>query len=134
MCDSTASLLHSGDTLGLSSLHSGDTLGLSPLHSGHTLGLSPLHSGNTSGSRGGGVGILFNKNLRIKPQPSCDFESFEFIDVLLTYPGKNVRIVNIYRPPPTATNGLTVALFLNELSATLSSTPSNLSQIGSCLR
>ena len=27
-----------------------------------------------------------------------------------------MRIVNIYRPPPSATNGLTVALFLNEFS------------------
>ena len=67
-------------------------------------------------SRGGCVGMLFNKSLMIKRKPSCDFSSFETIDVLLTSPGKNLRIVNIYQPPPSATNNLSVTLYLTEFS------------------
>ena len=66
-------------------------------------------------SEGGGVGLLVRKSFKITTLQPEDYRSFEIVQVLLKSTGNyNLRLVNIYRPPPSPTNALSVALFLDE--------------------
>ena len=79
-----------------------------------------FHHGSRSGAaRGGGVGLLFLSSFNIKPQSCRKFISFEYIELLLTMVGKTLRIVIVYRPPPSTTNGLTPIFFFDEFSTLL---------------
>ena len=49
--------------------------------------------------RGGGVGIVHKKALRLSCQPSDTFSSFEHIEVLLETRTECVRLCVLYRPP-----------------------------------
>ncbi len=69
-------------------------------------------------SRGGGVGLMHKKTLRIKPQKQKPFISFEHSEFLLTA-AKIFRIVIIYRPPPSPKNKFTVSMFLEEFTSLL---------------
>ena len=64
--------------------------------------------------RGGGVGLLFRSCFNIKLQPYRKFISFEYIELLLNSVDRSIRIVIVYRPPPSNTNGFTPAIFLDE--------------------
>ena len=69
------------------------------------------------GSRGGGVAVLHKKSLKFKKQSIIKhrFKSFEFIDVLLSRKTNlTLRLVVVYRPPPSKSNGGTLALFFEE--------------------
>ena len=68
-----------------------------------------------SSSEGGGVGLLVRRQFKVTKIPFADFRSFEAIQVLLKSTGNlNLRLVNIYRPPPSPANGLSIPLFLEE--------------------
>ena len=87
----------------------------------------------TGPSRGGGVGLLFRSCFNIKPQLGRKFVSFEYIDLLLTSVDKNIRIIIVYRPPPSPSNGLTPMVFLDEFSTCLEqyvTTPGSLLIVG----
>ena len=68
----------------------------------------PRLSGN-----GGGVGLLYKANLHVKTRLSHDYRSFEYLDSTIVST-RTVRVISVYRPPPSAVNGLTVDIFLDE--------------------
>ena len=58
-----------------------------------------FHHTPRENSRGGGVGILVKKSLRVKKLCSANFSSFENVVALAEYPIGSIRFVVIYRPP-----------------------------------
>ena len=82
-------------------------------------GYSFHHVSRSGAARGGGVGLLFRFSFNIKPQSCRKFISFEYIELLLTTVGKTLRIVIVYCPPPSTTNGLTPIFFFDEFSTLL---------------
>lgn len=84
-------------------------------------------------SRGGGVGLLFKKRIKIKEQSQVKFKSFEYTDVTAKCSNGCTRIVIIYRPPPSKSNQLKSTVFFDEFSTLaeqLVVTPGNLLIIG----
>ena len=61
------------------------------------------------------------KNLKIKKLQTRTFRSFELMEVLLHTSSLTMRIVVVYRPPPSSINGLTSSLFFTEFSSFLES-------------
>ena len=78
------------------------------------------HIPRTTGT-GGGVGLLFKKNLEIKKLQTRIFRSFELMEVLLHTRSLTTPIVVVYRPPTSSINGLTSSLFFTEFSSFLES-------------
>ena len=74
------------------------------------------HIPRNTGQRGGGVGIIYKNSLDIRVvSHDSSFSSFEHTEHLLklcTW----IRLIVIYRPPPSSANRLTVAQFLEEFS------------------
>lgn len=71
------------------------------------------------GSNGGGVGLLFRDTLKIIDRTvGVKFKSFEFLDVSCV-DTKNVRIIVVYRPPPSHNNSLSTSLFFEEFTCFL---------------
>ena len=68
---------------------------------------------------GGGVGLLYRKNLKMEQIKSDPFKSFEFKEVLLHCSSSIIRIIVIYRPPISVKNGLTHAAFFDDFSSLL---------------
>ena len=66
------------------------------------------------GRRGGGVGVLTRANIAVKTFPPAPFTSFEHQDVQLSIAKTHLRLIIIYRPPPSTKNKLTPALFLEQ--------------------
>lgn len=66
--------------------------------------------------KGGGIAILARKSFNITMNQNLGSKSFEQIDMLITYKNFNVRIVVIYRPPPSTKNKLTTTQFFAEFS------------------
>ena len=65
---------------------------------------------------GGGVGLLYKTVLNVKSRPTNpSFKRFEYMDCTFIH-YKSVRIIVVYRPPPSTDNALTVDLFFNEFS------------------
>ena len=83
-------------------------------------GYKMSHTPRSSGHRGGGVGLIYKTSLDIRvpttnePPTMPKYKSFEYSHHLLKINSKWVRIVNIYRPPPSITNGLTTEKFFSE--------------------
>jgi hypothetical protein len=50
-------------------------------------------------ARGGGCGLLFKQNLKIKKSKTRSYQSFELMELLLNVNSSTFRIVVIYRPP-----------------------------------
>ena len=73
----------------------------------------PRPSGN-----GGGVGLLYKANLHVKTRLSHDYRSFEYLDSTIVNT-RTVRLISVYRPPPSPANGLTVDIFLDEFGSLL---------------
>ena len=67
-------------------------------------------------SRGGGVGLLFKKRIKIKEQSQEKFKSFEYTDVTAKCSNGCTRIVIIYQPPPSKSNQLKSTVFFDEFS------------------
>ena len=78
-----------------------------------------FHNPRTT-SHGGGVAVLTKKPFKVVIQQLANFKSFEAYEAVLKSSGNyNLRLVNVYRPPPSTANGLSVALFLKEFSTYL---------------
>ena len=71
-------------------------------------------------SEGGGVALLVRNQFKVCKQQLVDYKSFEAFKAVLKSSGNhNLRLVIIYRPTPSTSNGLSVKLFLEEFSAYL---------------
>ena len=75
---------------------------------------TPRPNGN-----GGGVGLLYRKNLKMEQIKSDPFKYFEFKELLLHSSASIIRIIVIYRPPISVKNGHTHAAFLDDFSSLL---------------
>ena len=69
--------------------------------------------------RGGGIGIIHKKQLDVRLQDITTFQSFEHMQLLIKSFVKWIRVIVLYRPPPSATNKLTTSLFLSEFTTLL---------------
>ena len=66
------------------------------------------------GSRGGGVGFLSKKTLCFNAISSVTHHSFESLEAYSVT--ANLRVVVVYRPPPSTSNRFTVSQFLEEFT------------------
>ncbi len=69
--------------------------------------------------RGGGVGILHRSNIDIATKVSVTFKSFEYMETVLKSPCKSVRVIVVYRPPPSKENRLTCKMFFEDFTVFL---------------
>ena len=82
-------------------------------------GYTMPHQPRTTGQRGGGVGLLHKKGITIRPLTVETFESFEYAEHMLKQSSIWIRIIVLYRPPPSTENRLTNRQFLTEFSSFL---------------
>ena len=66
--------------------------------------------------QGGGVGLIYNKNLSVRKQTDLKFVSFEAMEVLLKSSEHSVRIVVLYRLHPNKKISLSVSKFYEEFT------------------
>ena len=64
-------------------------------------------------SRGGGVALIYKKAFAFKQISRMQFKSFEYMDMVSNV-SNPVRIIVVYRPPPSTSNGLTCESFLSK--------------------
>ena len=70
--------------------------------------------------KGGGVFLLSHKGLQVTENQLMVFKSFEYMDFYVTdTKSPPLRLVAIYRPPPSQTNKLTVTTFFRVFSTLL---------------
>ena len=81
-------------------------------------GYAFVHTPRPNGN-GGGVGLLYRKNLKMEQIKSDPFKSFEFKELLLHSSASIIRIIDTYRPPISVKNGHTHAAFLDDFSSLL---------------
>ena len=79
------------------------------------LGYAFVHIPRPNGT-GGGIGLLYRKDLKIQQVKTDTCNSFEFMEVLFHSSSSVIRIVIVYRPPLSSKNGLTHAQFFDEFS------------------
>ncbi len=72
-------------------------------------------------TRGGGVGVLLRKGFKINVNTPSIFRSFEHIDLTVSSNSSAVRLLTIYRPPPSKANKLNSGLFFTEFSTLVES-------------
>ena len=65
-------------------------------------------------SKGGGLALFYRKAFTITAMPGPSFQSFEHIDLSITYEKLNFQMVLIYRPPPSTKNKLTIPMFFDD--------------------
>ena len=64
---------------------------------------------------GGGVALVYRRCFKVKRDVQMIHRSFEFINIHITSVyNHNLRLVVIYRAPPSPGNGFTVRMFLEE--------------------
>jgi exonuclease III len=71
------------------------------------------------GSHGGGVGLLHKTGLKFKSETSAVYKSFEFMETTLVHEGEHLRLIVLYRPPPSPKNELSTRLFFEEFPSFL---------------
>jgi exonuclease III len=74
------------------------------------------HVPRDSNTQGGGVALLFKATLDITMVTVTPTQSFEYMEALLKISSKSIRIVIVYRPPPSQANGLKMSTFIEEFS------------------
>ena len=74
---------------------------------------------NLEARRGGGVGVLCRNGLKPKVLPSNPFSLFEHIEVSIANNKAHIKLVAIYRPPPSSKNKSTPERFLAEFATLL---------------
>ncbi len=73
-----------------------------------------------TGQRGGGLAIIYKKNIRPTFRKHVTFIQFESMMCTINIDKHTVCICAVYRPPPTTQNGLTTSAFLSEWSQFMS--------------
>ena len=71
------------------------------------------------GTTGGGVALIFKNCISMKPLTSVRYVTFEYLECLMQLDSKCIRIVSVYRPPPSRANGFTFNQFLDEFTLLL---------------
>ena len=66
--------------------------------------------------RGGGLAVLSRLELTTRTHTGAPYASFEYMDLIFTSEGMSLRVISIYRPPPSAKNMLSFNQFLSEFS------------------
>ena len=92
-----------------------------------------LHHVPRESGRGGGVGLLMKESLKAKKQHMRKFYSFEYMDVLAKPSNGIIRIITMYRPPPSKQNRLQSKTFFDDFSSLLEelvTTPGKLLIVG----
>jgi exonuclease III len=75
------------------------------------------HVPRPPGSEGyGGVGILYKSGISVKVVPNIQATSFESMEALVTVASSTVRLIVVYRPPPSEKNKLSKADFFDEFA------------------
>ena len=72
--------------------------------------------------RGGGVGILLRKGLVVRQNDIIQSQATEYMDLTISCNHSNrlsIRLITIYRPPPSEKNNLTMSMFLQDFSTLL---------------
>jgi hypothetical protein len=82
-------------------------------------GFSVFHRPRDSG-KGGGVAVIARDTLKARVCKYRCFDTFENIELCVTRGKETVRLVCVYRPPPSAKNQLTVGGFLTDFQSFLS--------------
>ena len=80
-------------------------------------------------SRGGGVGIIYRQNLRIKQLDGSVQDALEMGLWKLTIANKAIHIMGIYHPPKSNTNNSTMNKFHEELSDYLTDNMNNYEEL-----
>ena len=79
-----------------------------------------LHHVARTSRKGGGVAIIFNKSLEVKPVSSKhSFSHFELLECNVSSKHHRFRLCVIYRPPPSRINKLKTSTFFEEWSTFL---------------
>ena len=68
---------------------------------------------------GGGIGVIHKANATVKTTYPMSFRSMELAEFTFTSINGPIKIVLVYRPPPSQTNKLTSKMFLSDLSELL---------------
>jgi hypothetical protein len=71
------------------------------------------------GRRGGGVAIMHRDSIHLTVQPPYKTKSFESLEAMLTISSTSVRLVILYRPPPSKVNKTTKVQFTEDFSTYL---------------
>ena len=79
-------------------------------------GFSVIHKHRQTGSRGGGLALIYNQKFRIKSIDHGEFRHCEVLPIRITNVGKGITVVVIYRPPSSSLPG-----FIDELDALIGS-------------
>ena len=82
------------------------------------------------GKIGGGLALIHKSSLKLTSwKPIRSVKSFEAVEATILHRRLTLKVILLYRPPPSVKNKFTVSQFMNEFSATLenyASCPSNL--------
>ena len=73
-----------------------------------------FHHVRRKNTRGGGVGLLLKKHIKVEKQSQKGFSSFEYLDVILNNYNISIRTIVTYRPPPSKVNNLRASMFFKE--------------------
>ena len=70
-----------------------------------------------SGRRGGGTGLAFKEKINVRQVAAGEKDSFEFAEYsILICKSFNLQLINIYRPPYSESQPVTVTSFVSEFS------------------
>lgn len=69
-----------------------------------------------SSGTGGGVGVFLRKAFIVKHNTTHPFKSMEYLDLFITSGSASLRLLTVYRPPPSKANKLTTKIFFDEFS------------------
>lgn len=67
-------------------------------------------------TRGGGVGLLYRSSFKVTLNKKQATKSFEYMDLDVVSGGRSLKLVVIYRPPPSGKNRLRNADFIQEFT------------------
>ena len=69
--------------------------------------------------RRGGLAIVYSQDLTVGIMPHVTASSFKCMDVRVTHGSKSMRLIALYRPPPSAKNKLPASVFFVEFTDVL---------------
>ena len=85
-------------------------------------GYKYIHAPRVISGRGGGVAVVCKSNLEITVQDSTasgKYRQFELLDSIVQFKPQQIRLLVVYRPPPSKKNGLKLEKFWKEWSKLL---------------
>jgi len=83
-----------------------------------------FHHRPRASGKGGGVAIITKEHLTIRHQPNINATSFEATEVVIQAISSCIRLLVIYRIPPSPRNGIPASLFVQEFGDLMEATVS----------